>query len=132
MSVRLVGPINSGPALGGAGVATANKDSSGPLTGKLIAVYVKYNDTPPAGTTDVVIATKGTLAPAITLLTRTNTATAGLFFPRLYQQDAVGVDLQFAATFKIPAEIPIADYVNVKIDQCDANDNIDVWLWLEE
>jgi hypothetical protein len=124
--IRLVGPINSGVAAGGAGVATNNADSNNVIKGIVHAIHVKYNDTPPA-TTDVVIATKGTNAPAITLLTLTNKNTTGWFKPRYAVQDNLGVDI--ANEYDREA---IHDIVNVSIAQANNDDSIDVYILLEE
>lgn len=126
--MNLIGPINTGVAAGGAGVATANADSPTVVHGALHAVYVRYNDAPPAATTDVVIATVGTSPrpPAQTLLTLTNAATDGWFYPRRQVDDDVGVAI--AAEFD---RFALADYVNVLIDQANDGDSVDVWLLVD-
>ena len=123
---RLHGPINSGIAAGGAGVATANADTVR-LSGRMAAIYVKYNDSPPA-TTDVIIKTKGSDAPSITFLTLTNANTDGWFFPRITPDDLAGADL---TTLTIREPIPFDDKVNVSIAQADNADNVDVYLLIE-
>jgi hypothetical protein len=42
-------------ATGGAGVATANAISDQPVNGLVLAVYLEYLGSPPAGTTDVAV-----------------------------------------------------------------------------
>lgn len=123
----IVGPFNSGVAAGGAGVATANVDSTIIIKGYLIGLYVRYNDAPPAGTTDVLIATKGTNAPAQTLFSLANAATDGWFQPR--------VPVHLAATgaaitdgYDTPL---IDDFVNFKILQANNGDSVDVWLQID-
>jgi hypothetical protein len=128
---NLFGPINSGAAVGGNGVATANKDSDVKVSGKVLAVYIKYNDSPPAGTTDVVIATKGTHAPALPILTISNAATDGWFFPRAAAVSQAGAALVYSTGNPVEAVMPISDIVNVAIAQANAADNVDVWLMLE-
>ena len=123
-SISLVGPINSGISAGGAGVSTNNADSTIPLNGLLMGVYVRYNDAPPAGTTDVTIKTKGTLYPSVTLLTISNAATDGYISIR-----KADVSTANAATGSF-GMIPIMDYVNVKIDQANDGDSVDVWFML--
>ncbi len=125
--IHLAGPYNSGAAVGSAGVATANQDSSVILTGRVLGVYVKYNDSPPAGTTDVVIATVGSRHPATTVLSLANGATDGWRYPNLQVTDVSGV----AITGEYQG-ILIADKINVKIDQANAADSVDVWLLLGE
>jgi len=128
MTINLVGPINSGVAVGGNGAATANTSTANPIRGRVLGVYVRYNDTPPAGTTDAIIATAGNAAPALTILTLTDSATDKWVFPRLTPQGNTGANLA-ALTVLEPA--PIADNVNVKIDGANAGDSIDVWLLME-
>jgi len=119
----LVGPINTGAAVGGNGVATANKTLAQPVSGLLVGLYVRYNDSPPA-TTDVVVSTSGASAPAYTILTLTDKNTSGWFFPRITACDQLGVALAGANT-----EVPIiADTVKVLIDGANAADSVDVWL----
>ena len=64
--MKLLGPINTGVAAGGAGVATNNRTTTTKIEGLLIGVYVKYNDSPPAGTTDILVKTVGTSPDAPT------------------------------------------------------------------
>lgn len=127
MGVRLVGPINSGVTAGGAGTSTNNADTNRALCGRFIAAYVRYNDSPP-NTTDVVIATKGTNAPAVTFLTLTNKNTSGWFYPRIIPDDVLGVDL---AALVVAEPIPFDDVVNISIAQANDGDSIDVWLLIE-
>jgi len=127
--IRLVGPLNSGAAVGGNGAATAAATSTVEIRGFVSAVYVKYNDAPPAGTTDVTIATQGTSpnAPARTILALTNAATDGYFQPQVNVSSTAG-----AAQAAIWTPIPIADYVTVTIAQANAADNVDVWLLMAD
>ncbi len=126
MTILLHGPINSGVAAGGAGVATNNADTV-KLEGRMVGVYVKYNDSPPA-TTDVVIKTKGTKAPSVTFLTLTDKNTDGWFYPRVIPDNLLGVDL---AALTIAEPIPFSDVVNISIAQADDNDSVDVYLLVE-
>lgn len=123
--ISVFGPINSGAAVGGDGSATANATSTHPIFGEVMAVYVKYNDSPPAGTTDVTVATAGSTGapPALTFLTLTNAATDGYHYPRVLLDDTAG-----AALTAIYDTAVIADRVTVTIAQANAADNVDVWL----
>ncbi len=127
MAIRLSGPFNSGVAAGGAGVATNNADTTFPLSGLVVGVYVRYNDSPPAGTTDITIATAGTNAPAVTILSVTDAATDGWFYPRVNIHNTSG-----AAQVTYWDYIPVDDTVNVKIEQANNSDSIDCWLLLED
>lgn len=125
---KLLGPFNSGAAVGNNGAATANDDSDIPVEGEISGVYVKYNDSPPAGTTDILITTKGTNAPAETILAIANAATSGWFYPLT----PVHLKTTGAAIANEYRSIVVSDYINVKIDQANAADNIDVWIALKD
>lgn len=127
--MNIVGPFNSGVAAGGAGVATANTDSTTRITGYVVGVYVKYNDSPPAGTTDVTVKTKGTspAAPSLTFLSIANAATDGWFWPRVQIHTTAGAAI--TDQYDWPA---IDDLINVTIAQANNADNVDVWLMVSE
>jgi len=131
--MNLFGPINSGVAAGGAGVATNNANSTSPISGRIVGVYVKYNDSPPAGTTDVVISTKGTSPrpPSNTILTLTDSATAGWFYPRHMVHDEAGALYKWDGTNEVYEAVPVNDFINVSIAQANDADSIDVWLLFE-
>lgn len=126
MGMRMVGPLNSGAAAGGNGVATANADNTGRITGRLYGVYVKYNAACP-GSTTVTLTSKGDGAPALTLLAVPAGNTSGWYFPR--------VQIHTTAAAAIAAQydrLPVDDKVNVKIDLANALCNADVWLLLDD
>lgn len=125
--IEIAGPFNSGDAVGGDGVATINADTPTVLDGLIRGIYIKYNDSPPAGTTDVTIATKGTNAPAMTLLALANGATSGWRWPKaLINLNTDGS--QVAANYDL---IAVHDIINILIAQANAGDNIDVWFLIE-
>lgn len=127
--MRLLGPFNSGVGAGGAGAATNNYTTTTFIVGKVMGVYVRYNDAPP-NTTDVIIKTVGT-SPAIptqTFLTLTNKNTDGLFMPRTIPQDTVGANL---AALTVAEPVVIADKVNVSIAQANDGDSVDIWMLIE-
>jgi hypothetical protein len=122
---HLIGPINSGVSAGGAGASTNNKTSTEPIIGELLGVFIGYNHAPPAGTTDVILKTVGT-APwpgTVTFLTVSNNATSGWYRPMLQ-----GCDASAGAIAGAYEPILLADFVNVKIDQANDGDSVDVWF----
>lgn len=122
----LVGPINSGAAVGEDGSATATGTSTMPYSGFIWAIQVKYNDSPPAATTDITVKTKGSNPPSITLLAVANGATDGIYYPRADgSKPADGTALSTNSQM-----IAIEDYIQVVIAQANAADNVDVWLYL--
>jgi hypothetical protein len=117
MSVHVFGPINSGAAVGGDGVATANSTSDVLVKGLVEAVHITYNHSPPAGTTDVTVATAGASGiPAVTLLTVTDAAV----------EDATGTDVTYDATNEIYERFAVYDKIKVTIAQANALDHVDV------
>lgn len=130
--MRLLGPIYSGAAVGNNGAATANADTNNMVAGRVIAVGVTYLDSPPAGTTDVVVATTGANGPAQTILSIANAATNGWWYPRAATHSTAGAALLYAAGGAAVGDyLAISDVVNVKIDQANAGDGVNVWLLLE-
>ena len=124
--ISIKGPINSGAAAGSAGSATNNADSTSQVVGKIVGLYIRYNDSPPAGTTDVTIATKGNSAPAYTILKISNAATNGYFVPRHATVSNAG-----AGNTADYADYAVNDVVNVLIEGANASDSADVWLFIE-
>lgn len=126
---RIVGPLNSGAAVGGNGAATASATSTIEIRGFVASIGIKYNDAPPAVSTDVTISTQGTSpnAPSRNILTVTNAATDGYFQPQVNVWSTTGA--QQAAVW---TPIPIADYVTVTIANANAADNVDVWLLMAD
>ena len=104
-------------ATGGAGVATANLDTSGVVDGYIIAIYLEYTGTPPA-TSDVTIA-EANNDPAIPVLTLTNANTDGWFYPR-----AAAVDTSGSAITNSNESIAVSDYLNVLIAQANDADGV--------
>ena len=127
MTVKMVGAINSGSAAGIAGSATANANSDVILKGRVMAIYVKYNDTPPA-TTDVTIRTVGTSpsAPSYNLLKLTDVTADGWKYPTDSAHTVNGEIIVDAYVEQV-----VADYVNVLIEGANAGDSVDVWILLE-
>lgn len=125
--IELFGPLNTGVAAGGAGTATNNATSTVALSGVVRSIYVRYNDSPPAGTTDVTIATAGTNAPALTLLTLTDAATDGWF--NVFHAIVSNAGGAIADNYMQPV---IDDKVKVTIAQANNGDSADVWLLLED
>ncbi len=129
--MKLVGPLNSGIAAGADGSATANQTNSVVVAGKVLSIYITYNDSPPAGSTDVVVATAGVSLPALTILTVTNAATSGWFHPRLQVHTTAGAAATLDGTRPMLEPAAIYDRIKVTISQANAGDNVDVWLLVD-
>ena len=124
--IRIIGPIKTGVAAGGAGAATATGRTTEPVVGIVLGIYIKYNDTPPV-TTDVTIRGKGTSpnVPLVNIMTAGNTATDAMYYPKAATYDIAGAAI--AAQYVSPA---VADIVEVVIAQANDGDSADVWLYV--
>lgn len=122
-----VGPITTPVSTGGAGSSTATITTTKNISGIVAGVYVKYNDSPPAGTTDVTVATQGTSpkAPARNILALTDAATDGWYHP-VDQSNAV----TGGAIANEYERIVIDDLVVVTIAQANDGDSVSIWLLL--
>lgn len=95
------------------------------VSGRILAVYVEYAAST-AATTDVTIATLGKAAPAMTILTRTDTATSGWFYPRVLLDDTSGADLT-----AVYDALPVDDHLKVTIAQSTSGKTIRVYVLYE-
>jgi len=123
--INLVGPINSGKAVGADGAATVTAYSDHAVIGLIHAVIVKYNGDKPA-TTDVVVSTKGDNAPTLTILTLTDKNADGNFPVRVLGSSNLGV--ADASAIQLLA---IADIIKVVVTGANTDDTVDVWLVME-
>lgn len=134
MGLRLIGPINTGVAAGGAGTATNNASTSTTVSGEILGIYLKYNDSPPAGTADVVVKTLGTgsgAPPTNTILTVADAATSGWFYPRHLADSEAGAALNTAGD-ELRVAVPVHDVINVAIAQANNGDSVDAWILVRE
>ena len=132
MTTSLVGPLSSGAAVGGAGVATANLTSSIVVRGQVLSVYVAYLLTPPS-TTDVTIATAGVSAlPAATILSLANANTNIVKYPRVGAHKTDGTNATYDGTNQIFEPQYVHDKVKVTIAQSNADDYVEVYLVIKD
>lgn len=129
--MQVVGPFQTSPATGGAGTATGTVTSTQKITGIIKAVYLQYLDSPPAGTTDVTIATQGSASgapPAETILAIADAATSGWFYPKTASHlNTTGA----ALASEYSNGVPVDDLVVFTIAQANNDDYIKVWLMVE-
>ena len=108
--------FDTGLTTGGAGVSTATSPPQ-TINGRITAIALTYDGSPPAGTTDVVVRVKAHGSqPVQTLLTVTNAATDGWFYPTAAMTGGAAGDLQ--------GGIPVAGEVEVVISQANDNDGV--------
>jgi hypothetical protein len=106
-----------------AGSAAGSAKSRSVVSGRVLAIHLDYTSQP--ATTDVTIATNGTNAPALTMLTRTNSGTDGWFYPRVLLDDTAGADLT-----AVYDAIPVDDHLAVTVAQGDPG-SVDVYVLVE-
>ena len=105
-------------AAGGAGVATAFALTDKPVDGEVIGVHLAYKDSPPAGTTDVSIV-EANASPAQTVITVSDAATDGWFYPLASAKDQAA-----AAITNSGRPIRVADTLKVTIAQANDGDGV--------
>lgn len=88
---------------GSAGSATGSASGQGPVTGRVVGVYVDYTSQP--ATCDVTIT-----SDSQAILTLTNANTDGWFYPRTQIDDTAGsaISAQYDT-------VPVADYISVAV-----------------
>lgn len=107
------------------GSASGNKTSGARLRGKLIGFYIDVGSQP--NTTDVTITLP--TAPTATLLTVTNIAASGWYFPRYILHSEAAAALT-GTSGGDRGQHPIMDYVKVAVAQGNAGD-LTVWVFVE-
>ena len=129
--INLVGPISSGVAAGNNGSATNSTTTAPMISGRVLATYIQYLDSPPAGTTTATIATANVNYPGQTVISIVNAATSGWFFPRVAVHSNAGAAVTYDGTRPIYEPQPIHDNVKVTISGANAGDSINVWMLVE-
>jgi len=129
--MNYIGPINSGAAVGANGSATSSITTGQSISGRILGVYVKYNDSPPAGTTTATVATNNVNYPGQTIISIVNSATSGWFFPRVAVHSNAGAAVTYDGTRPIYEAQPVHDNLKITISGANAADNIDVWILVE-
>lgn len=125
---RMIGPITTPAAAGGAGVAAATKVTDTVVCGEIYGVVIQYNDAPPAATTDVGIKTKGAsgVTPSFNILTISNAATNGYFCPRSACVTAANVAITDSS-----APFMVNDYIQLDVAGANDGDSVSIWLMVE-
>lgn len=117
MAVRRT-TVTATASAGGAGTATGDARSQHIVQGAILAVYLDYSAAS-AATMDVVI-NEANNSPALPVLTVTNTATDGWYYPRITVDNvADGSDLTGPADYQ-----HVADYLKLALAQGNVNDSV--------
>ena len=116
---------------GAAGSATGDATTVQPVTGKLHAIYLDYDGSAPGATTDVTVSQAE--SPSATLLTVTDNATDGWYFPRQQVCNAAATALTYDGTRTVNEPFPVDGEITVAVAQSDAlTDCVIAYLYIEE
>lgn len=124
--MAVYGPISTGACAGGAGASTATVDSGQIVRGFVVGIYLQYNDSPPAATTDVTVKTKGAtgVLPSYNLLVMTNGATDGFYATQFETRKST--DGTASGQYAFPY---IEDKITITIAQANDNDSVTAWIY---
>lgn len=120
--------FSTGAAAGVAGSATAT-GYTGPVMGKVLAVHVDYQDSPPA-TTDFTLSDEGDPASEA-IISLTDTATDIKIYPRRITEKNDGTDILYTTGEEVHEPYVVHGRLEATIAQANAGDSCQVTVWLE-
>ena len=121
--------FSTGAAVGAAGSATATGYSPH-VSGKVLAVYMNYQDSPPAGTTDFTLSDEEDPASE-SIVSLSNTATDQKIYPRRVTEKNDGTDILYTTGEEVHEPYVVNGRLEATIAQANADDSVDVTVWLE-
>ncbi len=121
--------FTTGAAVGADGVATAT-DHSPHVAGKVLAVHVDYQDSPPAATTDFILSDEGDPASE-TIVSLTDQATDIKIYPRRVTEQNDGTDILYVAGEEVFEPHVVHGRLEATIAQANAGDSVTVTVWIE-
>jgi hypothetical protein len=121
--------FSTGAATGGAGLATATGYSV-PVIGKIMAVYVNYQDSPPAATTDFTLSDESDPASE-SIISLANQATDIKIYPRRVTEQNDGTDILYVAGEEVFEPYVVHGRLEATIAQANNDDYVDVTVWYE-
>ena len=127
MSIDLV-VWSTGAAAGENGSATATGYSR-TVSGEVLAVYIDYVDSPPAGTTDFTLSDE-TDPASEAIVSLTDGATDQKVYPRRLVETNDGTDVTYDGTYKVYEPYVVHGRLEATIAQANASDSCTVWVWL--
>ena len=122
--------FSTGAAVGNNGVATATGHSVH-VTGKVLAVYVAYLDSPPSGTTDFTLSDEADPASE-SIVSLANGATDQKIYPRRVTEKNDGTDILYESGEEVHEPYVIHGRLEATIAQANADDYCDVTVWIEK
>jgi hypothetical protein len=121
--------LTTGLATDGAGVATATGYSI-PVAGKVLAVYVNYQDSPPGATTDFTLSDEADPASE-SIVSLTDQATDIKIYPRRVTEQNDGTDILYTSGEEVFEPYVVHGRLKATIAQANDNDYVDVTVWIE-
>jgi hypothetical protein len=119
--------FDTGAAAGSAGSATSTAYSTH-ISGEILAVYVKYQGSPPAGTTDFTLSDE-TDPSSENIISITDAATDIKIYPRRVLELNDGTDITYDGTNEVYGKYIVHGRLEAKIDDANAADYCDVYVW---
>jgi len=121
--------FSTGAAVGVAGSATAT-DHSPHVQGKVLAAYVKYEGSPPVGTTDFTLSDE--MDPASeAIISLSNSATDQKIYPRRIVEKNDGTDVLYTAGEEVHEPYVVHGRLEATIAQANEDDSVTVTVWIE-
>jgi hypothetical protein len=120
--------FSTGAATGGAGVATATGYSLY-VAGEVLAVYVAYLGSPPAGTTDFTLSDAADPASE-SIISLVNAATDIKIYPRRVTEKNDGTDILYVAGEEVYEPYVVCGRLEAVIAGANDDDYVDVTVWL--
>jgi hypothetical protein len=121
---------STGAAAGGAGVATATGYSAA-IAGEVLAVYVAYLGSPPAGTTDFTLTCEQDPG-AESIITLVNAATDVKICPRRVTELNDGTDVTYDGTNEVYEPYVVHGRLKAVIAGANNDDYCDVTVWFRK
>lgn len=121
--------FTTGLAVGTDGNATATGYSTH-VAGKVLAAYVDYKDSPPAGTTDLTLSDEADPASEA-IVSLVDTATDQKIYPRRVTEKNDGTDILYVAGEEVFEPYVVHGRLEATIAQANAGDSATVTVWVE-
>ena len=121
---------STGAASGGAGVATSTGYSP-VIRGEVLAVYVDYQGSPPAGTTDFTLSDEQDPA-AESIITLVDAATDVKIYPRRVTELNDGTDITYDGTNEVYEPYVVHGRLKAVIAGANNDDYCNVTVWFKK
>lgn len=121
--------FSTGAASGSDGSATSTGYSAH-VAGEVLAVYVDYQDSPPAATCDFTLSDEGDPSSEA-IISLANAATDIKIYPERVVEKNDGTDWLYAAGEEVSRPYVVYGRLEATIAQANANDYCIVTVWLE-